>query len=178
MATKIELVGQNVKTTKGTTIWYFPMSEMSFTLSNSILSLFHKGDFVVSDASNDIQDIDGSTLASDAAVVNYLGQFVGVSSLSKVSNATTSQVAANVAVQTLLAANEHRTKAIIHYTGADKMYVKLGATATAVDFTYYRYGASTLSSEKDEIVIEGYTGIITAIWDVATGNANVTEIHI
>lgn len=178
MATKIYLIGQNVKIEKGTSSWYIPAHQASYGITNSVLTVYQYGKFLVSDASNDIQDKDDATLASDAAVNSYLGQFVGVATLSKVSNATTSQVAANVAVQTLLAANEHRTKAIIHYTGANKMYVKLGATATAVDFTYYRDGASTLSSEKDEIVIEGYTGIITAIWDVANGNANVTEIHI
>ena len=174
MALKISLNGGNVVAVAAGGTYYIPTHAASFSLSNSTLTLFNNGTAVTFEASNDIQDKDDVTLASDAAVVAYLRQFVGVSFLDKAANATVTKVNTAITAVTLAAANLHRQKAIIVNNSAHKMYVKLGEVApTTASFSYYRD-----ASVKTEIVIEGFTGKITAIFDGSTGDAQVTEIHI
>lgn len=83
---------------------------------------------------------------------------------------TTANVGANAANVTVLAANANRLRAWL-YNDADKaVNVKFGATASATSFTKRLL--------PDEFFpIEGYTGILDAIWDAApTGNMRVTEL--
>lgn len=173
MALKISLNGSNVVAVQGSNTWYLPAKNASFDLSNSNLSLLYAGKVIVTEASNDIQDKDDATFGSDAAVIAYLAQFMGFSYLDKTANTTVSTVATAITTVTLAAANAHRQKAIIVNNSAHKMYVKLGAAAATTSYTYFRD-----ASIKTEIVVEGYTGIITAIFDGATGDAQVTEVHI
>lgn len=174
MALQIDLNGANIVAVKGSDTYYIPSHVASFTLSNSTLTLFEGNrNTVVFEASNDIQDKDGATLASDAAVIAYLTQFVGISDLHKANSSSTAKVNCAAATFTVLAANKHRQKAILVNNSAHKLYVKLGSGAAVDSFTYYRE-----ASTKTEIVIEGYTGIITAVADGATGDVQVTEVKI
>ena len=173
MPLKISLNGGNVVAVGSSGTFYIPTSEASFSLNNSTLELFKSGQAIAFEDSADIQDKDDATLPNDAAVIAYLTQFLGISFLDKTANATVATVATSVTVVTLLAANVHRQKAIIVNNSAHKMYVKLGAGAATTSYTYFRD-----ASIKTEIVIEGYTGTITGIFDGATGDAQVTEIHI
>lgn len=83
---------------------------------------------------------------------------------------TTANVAANAASVTVLASNANRLRAWL-YNDADKScYVKFGAAALSTSFT-----KKLLPNEF--FSVEGYTGIIDAIWDAApTGSMRVTEL--
>lgn len=86
------------------------------------------------------------------------------------SSAAVTQVADSASVQTLLAANDNRTGASIQNNSSEALYVKLGSTATASDFTI------KLFQDDYFEVPYGYTGIITGIWaNNSSGQAQVTE---
>jgi hypothetical protein len=89
-----------------------------------------------------------------------------------VSTSVLANVAASVTVVTLQALNTNRLMWMFYNDSSSACYVKFGATASATSFTvkvpgngYYELPATNV-----------YTGIITALWDVATGNARVTEL--
>lgn len=74
------------------------------------------------------------------------------------------------ALQTLLAANTARKAATIYCDAATTLYVKLGAAATADDWT-----VKLLQDDYYELP-GGYTGIVTGISAAAVGQARVTEL--
>lgn len=86
------------------------------------------------------------------------------------STATHSDVGASVTTVTLLAANANRLGATIYHDAT-------------VGMLSVRYGSGASSSNRDTVLMPGgtlrvpysYTGIITGIWSVASGNARVAE---
>lgn len=86
--------------------------------------------------------------------------------------ATVARVSASATAVTLLAANANRRRVILYNDSSVNLRVKLGSAATATDFTYLLGGGDTYEAPTDWV----YTGIITGIWDSATGAAQVTEI--
>jgi hypothetical protein len=85
--------------------------------------------------------------------------------------AAVTSVASSVTVVTLLAANASRRMATVHNDSSDILYLKLGSAASLTSFT-----VRMVSQAYYELPHPVYTGIITGIWDVATGSARVTEI--
>lgn len=85
---------------------------------------------------------------------------------------TTSLVADNASVQTLLAANTNRLGATIANDSSAALYVKLGSAASATDYT-----ARVAQYGYYEVPF-GYQGIITGIWasDPGDGAARITEL--
>lgn len=81
---------------------------------------------------------------------------------------TTSSVASSLTVVTLQAANTSRISLKIVNDGSDTLYIKEGATATSTDFTWKVFA-------DEMVIIDDYNGIVTGIWDVATGSARITE---
>lgn len=81
-----------------------------------------------------------------------------------------SNVVSSAATGTVLASNAARLRAWL-YNDADKScYVKFGAVATTASFT-----KKLLPQEF--FPVEGYTGVIDAIWEAApTGSLRVTEL--
>jgi hypothetical protein len=61
--------------------------------------------------------------------------------------------------------------ATVHNDSSDILYLKLGSAASLTSFT-----VRMVSQAYYELPHPVYTGIITGIWDVATGSARVTEI--
>jgi hypothetical protein len=174
MATKIYLQGNTTHIEKGTDVWTYPMANLSYSLTNSVLSIYCAGVFIMSDASNVIDDINDATLGSDAAVRAYLDQFIGASDISNVSNATVSSVTSVATTDTLLlAANEHRSKALIFNNSTATLYVKYGTGASAASFTKKVIGLSI-----DPLVIENYKGILHFFHSALNGTIEVTEIHV
>lgn len=82
------------------------------------------------------------------------------------------RVAASATVVTLLAANTSRRRVIIYNESTASLRIKLGSAASATDYTYRLGAGDTYESPTDWV----YTGIVTGIWDSATGAAQVTEI--
>lgn len=87
--------------------------------------------------------------------------------------ATVARVSASATAVTLLAANANRRRFIIHNeSSSSKLTVKFGSSASAIDYSFPLGPGDTFESWDDWI----YTGIVTGIWDSATGAAQVTEI--
>lgn len=84
--------------------------------------------------------------------------------------ATVSSVAVSTTVATLSASNAAKTKVIV-FNESGTLYVKYGSGATSADYTY-RLTANTA------LEIEGYAGLVTAIKQTGTSNAQVTEVGI
>ena len=89
-----------------------------------------------------------------------------------VATATVTRVAASATAVTLLAANANRTQAIVYNASTAVLRIKLGSAASATDYSYLLGAGDTYESPTDWV----YTGIVTGIWDSATGAAQVTEI--
>lgn len=83
---------------------------------------------------------------------------------------TLSNVAGSATSVTVLAANVLRKGAIVVNDSASICYLKFGSTASATSFT------AKLQPDAYYEVPYGYTGILTGIWDIATGSARVTEV--
>ena len=86
--------------------------------------------------------------------------------------ATVSRVSASATAVTLIAANANRRRVIIYNDSTAVLRVKLGSAASATSYTYRLGAGDTYESPTDWV----YTGIVTGIWDSATGAAQVTEI--
>ena len=83
-----------------------------------------------------------------------------------------SSVAASITSVTLIAANTSRREVIIRNDTNNTLYVAHGGTATL---------SSAVRLKKGDTYIEDkYTGIISGIWDSASGggNAQITEIDV
>lgn len=83
---------------------------------------------------------------------------------------TTSTVASSATNVTLLTANAARKGVTIFNDSTAILYVKLGATASATDFTV------KMQADQYYEVPFGYIGIIDGIWASATGNARITTL--
>lgn len=83
---------------------------------------------------------------------------------------TVSSVAASIVSATVLAANATRLGACIYNDSAAILRLKLGAVASAIDFTI------ELGMNDYYEVPFGYTGVIDGIWTAAVGSARVTEL--
>lgn len=103
--------------------------------------------------------------ATETTSASILGKYTSATS-------TLSNVAASATSVTLLALNASRESAIFYNDSTSACYVKFGSTASATSFTYKLRAAETL-------IVDGipvYTGIVTGIWDSATGSMRVTEL--
>lgn len=86
--------------------------------------------------------------------------------------ATLSNVSASASSVTLLAANASRKGATIVNDSTANLYIKYGSSASATSYTYKLF-----PSDFYYMKLEDYTsGIITGIWDSATGTARITEM--
>jgi hypothetical protein len=88
----------------------------------------------------------------------------------KAASSATSSVASSATNVTILASNASRLGATVYNDSTKTLSLKLGATATATDFTV-KLG----SGDYYEIPF-GYTGIIDGLWDMVNGSARVTEL--
>lgn len=83
--------------------------------------------------------------------------------------ATVTSVDDTASSTTLLSANTSRKEAIIQNDSSSTLYIKLGTTASATDYT------AKLSN--DDVFTTAYTGRIDGIWSSnSTGAAKITEL--
>ena len=109
--------------------------------------------------------------AQDVAMVDANGdQLTGFDS-SRPATATLTSVVASIVSVSLLAANAARRQIMIHNDGTKTLFVAFAATASATAFTVVIGASNTYVSP-----VNGYTGIISGIWNVANGNARITEV--
>jgi hypothetical protein len=97
------------------------------------------------------------------------------SSLPVAATVAISSVPGSVTTVVLLAANPLRKHIIIvneqPVTGGSNMHIALAATATLTT-----YSVLLTPGQVYESTLPVYTGVISAIWDSASGNARVTEV--
>lgn len=86
------------------------------------------------------------------------------------STGTCTSVAASATVVTLLAASASRLGATVHNDGPNNLYLRLGAGASLAAFSV------RIPAQGYYEVPYRYTGVITGIWDVASGDARITEL--
>ena len=86
--------------------------------------------------------------------------------------ATLSNVAASVSSVTVLASNVLRRGGEIYNDSSSAMYLKAGSSASTTSFSVKIPPASLYEFPAFPM----YSGIYTAVWDSATGNARVTEL--
>jgi hypothetical protein len=86
--------------------------------------------------------------------------------------ATLTQIAASATTGVLLAANPVRKAAYVYNDSSANLYVAFAATATTSAYTV-KVPAATLYEMP---LSPAYQGIISGIWDSATGNARITEV--
>lgn len=85
---------------------------------------------------------------------------------------TLANVSASASSVTLFAANTAAKGRILFNDSASALYLKYGSTASATSCTYKIPANSNWEMPPSPV----YTGIITGIWDTATGNARITEL--
>lgn len=86
--------------------------------------------------------------------------------------ATTSSVSSSATNVTLLAANANRKNASFYNSSTEILYLKLGATASATDFT-----VRILPEGYYEVPIGPvYSGKVDGIWANANGSCKITEL--
>jgi hypothetical protein len=103
-------------------------------------------------------DANGDPVVQNAAVVAAAG---------------VTTVASSATVVTLQAANADRRGLAIYNDGKQKLYVKLGAAASLIDFT-----VMIDKQEYYELPQPMYVGEVTGIWDSVDGDARVTELTV
>lgn len=89
---------------------------------------------------------------------------------SRTSTATLTNVAASATSVTLLSSNANRLRATIYNDSTQRLYLKLGATASTTSFTVILFNQGFFT------VPDCYTGQIDGIWSAAAGAARITEM--
>lgn len=112
------------------------------------------------------------TMANSVPVVVSSDQTALSVTPTQPATSSVTSVASNVASVTLLAANANRKVAtIVNDSATANLYVKLGAAATTSSYT-----VKMVPGAYYEVPNPVYTGVIDGIWDVAVGNARITEL--
>jgi hypothetical protein len=113
--------------------------------------------------------------AGNAAPVGTVSDpiYVSGSSGAGSTTGTPTQVASNVAAQTILAANANRKGAGIYYDGAAILYLILSGTTPTSSVYTIKMGSGLATYYEPPA---NYTGIIRGIWSAAVGSAVVTEL--
>ena len=114
----------------------------------------------------------GRVTVDNLAALEDITLQVAQQSLPDVDISTVTAVAASATVVTLVAANVSRKGLIIYNDGSIPMYIKFGPAATTSSFTYKALGGDTF--EMGQPI---YTGIVTALWDSASGSARITQLE-
>ena len=115
-------------------------------------------------------ELTNQTAAAVAMVDGNGDQITGFDS-SRPANSALTSVSASITSVTILAANAARRQALIRNHGTKKLYIAFGATASLASFT------KEIPANSDyELPLNGYTGVISGIWNVANGSALVTEV--
>lgn len=128
---------------------------------------------VITDASGSIFGTNSSPLWVTGSVsVNGVVSVTGsvLTREQPFANSSVTRVAASTGSATILAANGGRRTTVLYNEGAAKAYIKLGSGATTTDYTVQ------LGQGGSFIIPEGYTGIISAIFNTNTGNIQISEL--
>lgn len=115
------------------------------------------------------QAIELETVGADKAL--KVSVIKSVSSEDRAPSAALTQVTASASSVSLLAANASRRGLMLFNNSTKTCYVAFAATASASAFSIKLPGGALY--EKEEPI---YTGAISAIWDAANGQMQITEL--
>jgi len=119
---------------------------------------------------NEAQQVGTSKVGSDRALKVDVVQSVNpAGGASGPQTGTESNVGGSNTTVTLLAANTSRVTASVFNDSTSALYILASAGASTTNFS-----VKVLPGGYFEVP-SGYRGILTGIWDSATGNARVTE---
>jgi len=110
---------------------------------------------------------DDNTLQQILTLANGAGLNVVIG---RSSTGTPSSVAASTSTQTLLAAATTRLGATVVNESSANLYLLYGSGASTTAYTVKLTPGAFFSLDTPI-----YTGIITGVWDAATGNARITQ---
>ena len=170
MAVDITIIGNQAKIVNGTKTRYDNLDDLAanFTSDDKVI-VFNNvtGKELVKEPFGDYNTPPGGSAVAVADAISSLlaskaGRAVG-------NTPDLTNVPANVASVLLKAENLLRKTLTIVNDGNSTLKIKYGTAATADSFTH-ELGAG------DEIVIDDYTGIVHGIWNVANGDARITEV--
>jgi hypothetical protein len=125
--------------------------------------------YVPNTANADLTPLEGGTASTDT-----LGRTSApvAMEVKKSSVATLTNVSASITSVTILALLVTRKGMLLYNDSASALYLKYGSAASTTSFT-----VKILPYQLFEMpVTPVYTGILTALWDTATGTARVTEL--
>lgn len=127
----------------------------------------------LSDGSSAISTLPVSLASVPSHAVTNAGTFAVQNTPPAASTATLANVAASASSVTLQASNSSRLGWVVYNDSEATLYGKFGSTASTTSYTF-KLGPF----ESYELQVTGcrYTGIVTGIWDSATGAARVTEL--
>lgn len=89
----------------------------------------------------------------------------------RATTAEVTEVAAAMETVTLLAANSNRKKLIVINNSTATMYLAFGEVASTTNYTI------AISADGDGYELEGFTGVVSAVWTDAVGKARITEFE-
>jgi hypothetical protein len=113
---------------------------------------------------------EGAVASDRALVVSFSPNSPITTSQARPSTSVTSSVAGSTSSVVLLPSNSSRLGATVYNDSTALLYVKLGATASTMDYTIKMFPLSYYE------VPYGYTGEIDGIWSVANGSARIDEL--
>lgn len=110
-----------------------------------------------------------SVLAKRVAIVDGSGNQVTSFAEDHPSTSAVTSVNDTATSTTLLSANTSRKEAIFANDSSSTLYIKLGTTASATDYT--------VKLGTDDIFTTGFTGRIDGIWSAdSSGSCKITEL--
>lgn len=82
------------------------------------------------------------------------------------------RVSASASAVVLSSANFHRGGVIVHNDSTVILYLKFGTGASVTDFTHRLLPQASFEHRQGRV----YRGVVTGVWESATGAAQVTEL--
>lgn len=107
----------------------------------------------------------------DVAINDLNGDQLGGFDKSRPASAVLTSVPSSITSVVLLAANAARRGGVIYNDSTKELKIAFAATASASAFTIKLPPAGTYELQED-----GYTGVISGIWQAVNGNARITEV--
>lgn len=119
---------------------------------------------------NTLQQTHKSELSAQNAIVKLTGELVNATDLSTSPGTTgfTTNEPASLTTVTLKNSNATRKSLKINNASTGVLYIQEGASASASLYTWRLVPNAV-------VIIDDYTGVVTGLWDVATGSAVITE---
>jgi hypothetical protein len=127
---------------------------------------------VDSETGDTIMSVDVNLKELNGTIINTANPIPVSVKMPTSSSTVLTNVAASTSAVTILVADAATKGVIIYNDSSAALYIKYGLSASNTSFTYKISGGSNWEMTSSPV----YTGIITGVWDTATGDARVTKL--